>query len=122
MLDHGEDCLIPLVVGLVQLNSLWPHLVHFASSDQFWNVESLPVGSDMVHESVFLVFGIHDSQLGVDTIVGSLVAHALFKELDQLLHISELLVLLDQVLQMVWLNNNVETAESSCLEFLGSDA
>jgi hypothetical protein len=76
----------------------------------------------MVHESVFLVFGIHDSQLGVDTIVGSLVAHALFKELDQLLHISKLLVLLDQVLQMVWLNNNVETAESSCLEFLGSDA
>ena len=87
MFDLGEDRLIPLVVALVQFNSLWPHLVHFASSDQFWNVESLPVGSNIVNETVILVFGIHYSQLGVDTVVGSLVAHALFKELDQFIHI-----------------------------------
>lgn len=76
----------------------------------------------MVHESVFLAFSIHDSQLSVDTIVGSLVAHTLFKKLDQLLHVSKLLVLLDQVLQMIWLNNDIKTTESSCLEFLSSDA
>lgn len=76
----------------------------------------------MVHESMFLVFGIHDTQLGVDTVVGSLMAHTLLEKLDQLLHVSELLVFLDQVLQMVWLNDNIETAESSGLEFLSSDA
>ena len=72
MVHHGLDSLIVLLVGLVELDSFRPHLVLFACPYEFWDVQLVGVGSDEVHESLWLVLGEDDAELGVDAIVSSL--------------------------------------------------
>lgn len=122
VLNHSDNGLIPLVVGLMKLDSLGPHLVKLTSSDKLWNVKSLGVGSNVVHQSMRLIFGIHDTKISVDTIVGSLVVHSLLQELGKLLMIAELLVMLNEVFEMIWLDDDVKTASSSSGEFSSSNA
>jgi len=45
----------------------------------------------------------------------------LFKKLNELLIVSEFLIMLEEIFQMVWMNDDLETTESSSLEFLCSD-
>jgi len=63
MLHHGEDGLILLVVDGVEVDSLRPHLVLLAGTDELGNEEllGLGIGADVVHESGGLVLSEHDS-------------------------------------------------------------
>lgn len=107
MLDHGDDGLIPLVIGKMQLNGFSPHLVLLASSDEFWDVESARVSSNVVHQSVWEVFGVHDTEVGADTVMSPLVTHSLLEKGDELLMVAELLVVLNEIFQMIWKDNDV---------------
>lgn len=80
------------------------------------------VGANEVHESLGLVLGEEDTLLGEDTVVGSLEPLALLQKRDEFGNIAKLLVMLNDVLEMVWMNNNIQTAELCGSEFLGSDA
>jgi len=122
VLNHSDDSLIPLIIGLMKLDSFSPHLVQLTGSDKLWNVKSLRVGSDVIHQSVRLIFGIHDTEISVDTVVGSLVVHALLKELGKLLIVTELLIMLNEVLKMIWLDDDVETTSGSSGELSSSNA
>jgi hypothetical protein len=53
--------------------------------------------------------------------VGSLERHTLLKEQHQLFLITKLLIELQNILEVVWLHDNVLTAESSHTEFFGSN-
>jgi hypothetical protein len=45
----------------------------------------------------------------------------LLQELDKFLIISELLVVLEKIFQVIWMNDDLKTTESSSLELFGSD-
>lgn len=105
----------------MKLNGFGPHLILLASSDQLWNMQLVWISSDEVHESLWSVLGEDDGLLGEDTVVGSLESLSLFKKLDELSHVSELLIMLDDVLKMIWVDDDVQSAELSSSEFLGSD-
>lgn len=104
----------------MKLNGFSPMLVLLAGSDQLWNMQSVGVGSDMVHQSMWEILSKHNTKVGVDSIMGSIMAHALLKKTDQLFMISKLLVVLNEFFQMIWKDNNVETTLSSSGEFLCS--
>ncbi len=76
MLNHGDNSLILLLVNAVEVDSLGPHLVSFALSDQSWDHQLGVVGLEEVHHALGAVLGVHDSERGVDTLVGSLEVHA----------------------------------------------
>jgi hypothetical protein len=78
MLNHRNDGLIPLIVSLMKLNCFSPHLMELTSSNELWNMKSLRVSSDVIHQSMRLIFSIHDTEIGVNTVVSSFVAHSLF--------------------------------------------
>jgi hypothetical protein len=122
MLDHGDDCLIPLVIGKMQLYGLSPHLVLLASSDKFWDMKSARVSSNVVHQSEWEVFSVHDTEVSADTIVSSLVTHSLLEKGDELLIVAELLVMLNKIFQMVWKDNDVQSTFAGSGELLGPDA
>lgn len=96
--------------------------MELTSPDELRDVEPLGVGPDVVHESVWLIFGVEDTEIGVNTVVGPLVAHTLLKELGELLVVAELLVVLDEVLEVVGLDYDVESTSGGGGELLGSDA
>lgn len=54
------------------MNSFRPHLVLLASNYQLGDEEAIGVTSDVVHESVRLVFGEKNSQISDNTVVGAL--------------------------------------------------
>jgi hypothetical protein len=122
MLNHGENCLIPLVIVLMEQNSFLPHLVHLARSNESWDNQLVGVGVDVIHESIWRVLGIHNTQVSVDTVVCSLESHALLKKGDKLLVETEFLVVLDEVLEVIWVDDDVETTEIGSSELLSSDA
>lgn len=72
--------------------------MQLTSPDELRDVEPLGVGPDVVHESVWLILGVEDTEVGVNTVVGPFVAHTLLKKLGELLVVAELLVVLDEVL------------------------
>jgi len=68
---------------------------------------------DVVHESMRLIFGIHDTTVSEDTIVALLMAKSLLEKVNQLLAIAKLLVMLDDVFQMIWMNDDVQPTNCS---------
>lgn len=123
VLHHGEDSLILLVVNGVEVDSLRPHLVLFASTNELGNEEllGLGVGTDVIHKSGRLVLGEKDSEVSVDTVVSSFEAHASFQKGDEFFPVAELLVVLNNFFEMVGVDNDVGSTESGHSEFLSSD-
>lgn len=76
----------------------------------------------MIHQPVWLVLGIHDSQISVNTIVGIWMSHTLFQKSNKLLIVTKLLKVLNKIFQVIWMNDNLQTTESSSLEFFSSNA
>jgi len=46
----------------------------------------------MVHQSLGLILSIQNTKVSIDSIVGSLKSHTLFKQLNKLIFVSKLLV------------------------------
>jgi len=74
----------------------------------------------VIHETPRLIFGIKDSQISVDTVMGTFERHPLLKKIDQLFFITKLLIELDDVFEMVWVNNHVLATQGSHAEFLSA--
>ena len=113
--------MIPLIIMLVKLHSLWPHLLLLTSSNKLRDVESTMMASDVVSKSVWLMLSVHDTEVGADTIMSSLVIETLLKKTDELIIVAELFVVLDEVLQVIGLDNDVESASLSKVELLSSN-
>jgi hypothetical protein len=79
------------------------------------------IGCDVIHQSLWLVLSIHDTEISVDTIVSIWASHSLLQELDEFLIVSELLVVLEKIFQVIWMNDDLKTTKSSSLELFGSD-
>lgn len=121
MLHHCDDGLVLLLVRGVQVNGLRPHLVLLAGTDKLGDHQVVVVGSDVVHKALRRVLGVEDTELCVNTVVGSLEGHTLFEQAHKFLLISELLVELENVLKVVGLDNHVLSAECSHTELFGSN-
>ncbi len=76
MLNHGDNSLVLLLIDAVKIDSLGPHLVSFALSDQSGDHQLGVVGLKEVHDAFGAVFGVHDTERGVDTLVSSLEVHS----------------------------------------------
>jgi len=61
----------------MQEDSFWPHLELFTGSDKFRNQEFVSVSTDVIHQTFGLVFGVQNSQISIDTVVGTLERHSL---------------------------------------------
>lgn len=119
--DHRDDRLIPLVIILVQKHCLGPHLVHFTRSDESWNNKFLGIGCDVIHQSLWLILGVHDTQIGIDAVVSIWMSHSLLQERNQFFIVSKLLVVLDEILQVIRMDDDLQTAQSCSLKFFGSN-
>ena len=122
MLNHCGDSHVKLVVLLMELDCFRPHLPLFTGSDQSWDVKSVAVLVDVVHESLWLVFCIHDTNICEDTVVRLLMCHSLFQEIDELLNVAELFIVLDDFLQVIWVNDDIESTNRCRFEFSSSHA
>lgn len=80
------------------------------------------ISSDVIHQSVWRVLGVHDTKISVDTVVCIWASHSLLKKLNELLVVAEFLEVLDEIFKVIWMNDDLETTEGGRLEFLGSDA
>jgi len=80
VINHRLDCLVVLLISLMQLNSLRPHLVLFTSSNQFRDVELIWISPNEVHQSFRFVLGKYNTKFGIDAIVSSLKPLTLFKK------------------------------------------
>lgn len=72
MLHHTENCLILLVVDGVEVDCFRPHLVLLASTHELRDQETLGISTDVVHQPLWRVLGKENSQVSVNTVVGSL--------------------------------------------------
>ena len=70
----------------------------------------------------WLVFGVEDGQLGEHTHVSPLQAEGGLQQLDQLLKVAAVLVVVDELLQLVGVHHDVETAHLGQPELLAIDA
>lgn len=71
MLHHGDDGLVLLVVRRVQEDSLGPHLILLARSDEFRNHQFPLIGSNVIHQTFRCVFCIQNAQVSVYPIVSA---------------------------------------------------
>ena len=85
-------------------------------------MKSARVSSNVIHQSEWEVFGVQDTKIGTDTIVSPLVTHTLLQKGDKLLIVAKLLVMLNEIFQMIWKDNDVQTTFAGCGKLLGSDA
>jgi hypothetical protein len=76
----------------------------------------------VVTQALRLVLCQHDAELCVDASVGTLQAHALLQENDQLIGVAESLVELDDILKVIGMNNDVLAALVGHDELLGTYA
>ena len=53
-------------------DSFWPHLELFARSNKFGDQKFVSVGSDVVHQTFWLIFTIENTQVSIDTVVSPL--------------------------------------------------
>ena len=66
----------------------------------------------------WLVLGIEDGQFGEHAHMGTLQTQGGLKEQNELLKVAAVLVVVDQLLKLVGVNHNVETAHLGQTEFL----
>lgn len=118
VLHHGEDGVIVLIIMDVQENGLRPHLVSLASSEQFWNVNLSVVTSAVIHQFLWLVLSVENTQLGEHTDVRSLKTETVLNEVGQFFPVAILLVVGNNILQMIRMHNNVWTSNTSQSELL----
>ena len=98
VLHHGDDGLVEVVVLRVQEDCLGPHLVSLTFLSQLLDLDLLAIGSDVVHQSAWLVLSIHDTQFSVNALMGPFQTHPLFQQLYQFFMVSEPLIVLYQIL------------------------
>ena len=85
-------------------------------------MKSVAVLVDVVHESLWLILGIHDTNVSENTVVSLLMGHSLFQKVDKLFTVAEFLVVLNQIFQMIWMNDDVKTTDGGGFELSSSDA
>mmetsp|Transcript_1325 Transcript_1325/g.3676 ORF Transcript_1325/g.3676 Transcript_1325/m.3676 type:complete len:568 (+) Transcript_1325:983-2686(+) len=119
---HGAGGQVVLVVVAVQEHGLLPEVVALARVRQLRDVELRRVHLDEVHELVWLVLGEQDAELGVHAGVRALLGQAGVEQADQLLEVAVLLVVRDQLLQVVWVDDDVHGGDLGATELLRGDA
>jgi len=114
--DHSQNAVIILVILDIEKHGLRPHLVPFTCSKEFWDVEPPEVRPTVVHESFWLMFSIHHSQLCKQPNVGPFQTESLLQEFHQFLNEPEPFVTANNVLNMVRVYNDLQPRYGRQLE------
>mmetsp|Transcript_22405 Transcript_22405/g.19323 ORF Transcript_22405/g.19323 Transcript_22405/m.19323 type:complete len:254 (-) Transcript_22405:2155-2916(-) len=117
MLNHNLNGLIKFIIVRVEENSLWPELVSFANTQKSGDIEILEMNSNVLQKSFRIVFGIQDTQFGINTNMGSIHVHGLFQETDHLIDTFIQFIIEDKLFKMVRMDDNVHTSSISDLVF-----
>mmetsp|Transcript_108987 Transcript_108987/g.351891 ORF Transcript_108987/g.351891 Transcript_108987/m.351891 type:complete len:1017 (-) Transcript_108987:616-3666(-) len=115
---HGVRCCVELVVVRVQEDCVLPEVVPLASVDELRDVQLCGVQLDEVHKLLRLVLGVQDGQLCVHADVRTLMGEAAVQEADELLEVTVVLVLRDQLLQVIWVHDDVHARDLRATELL----
>ena len=77
--------------------------------------------SNMIGKSLWLILSIHDTKVSADSIVSSLMIKSLLQESYELVIVSELLVVLYQIFEMIWMNYDILTTFLGKHKLFGSN-
>mmetsp|Transcript_53199 Transcript_53199/g.78974 ORF Transcript_53199/g.78974 Transcript_53199/m.78974 type:complete len:423 (+) Transcript_53199:745-2013(+) len=120
VIDHGLQCLVEVLGEAVQENSLGPVAALGASSQHLRHLEALGVSLDVVHQGRGAVLRVHDSEGAEDALVGVglLKQNAFFQEHDEFLVVAKTFVSEDELVQVIGLDDDVQTRNAGEVEFL----
>lgn len=99
------------------MHSFGPHLVLLTSNDEFRDQKTVRVASDMIHQALRSVSSEEDAQIGNNTVVSSFKTDSNFKELNEFLPVSESLVVLDKLFEVIRKDDDLLSTKTSHTEF-----
>ncbi|GKT40436.1 uncharacterized protein ColSpa_00617 [Colletotrichum spaethianum] len=113
-LNDRQSGVIKLIVVVVAENQLGPEVRLLAGTDDLGQVHSAPEELQVLHETL----RVSNTELREHTHVGTLEAKTLLQQANKLIEVAVALILLDEGLQLLSIDDEVETADLGKTELL----
>mmetsp|Transcript_31357 Transcript_31357/g.52888 ORF Transcript_31357/g.52888 Transcript_31357/m.52888 type:complete len:467 (-) Transcript_31357:1669-3069(-) len=122
VVDHGEGGVVVVLEVDVEVGELEPLVVLLADADDLGDGHAGVEETDVLHELLGLVLGVEDGELSEHADVGALHVETSLDEGDELLKVAALLIVVDDLVELLGVDDDVETTDLSRAELLGIDA
>ena len=110
MLHHGGDGVVVLLVLVVQEDQLGPEVGLLSGTQHLGDVDARPEELQMLAHLGRLVLAVEDGQLGEHAHMRALQTECGLQQRDQLVKVAARLVVADELLQLVGVHHDVQTA------------
>mmetsp|Transcript_25954 Transcript_25954/g.60007 ORF Transcript_25954/g.60007 Transcript_25954/m.60007 type:complete len:267 (+) Transcript_25954:1067-1867(+) len=119
---HARGGRVILIIVHVEEYNLLPMLVPLTCIDELWNVELGSVHLDEVHQPLRLVLGIETAKLCVEANMRPFGLQAILQQCDELFKVTSGLIRVHELLQVIWVNNDLHASSFCTTELLCADA
>lgn len=119
MLHHDLDRLVELIVRRVEEGEGAPLLVLAAGGTNLANVDAGNEEFEVLHELLRAVVGVELSQGREHALVSTLQAEARLEQSNELVRLATNLIVLHNLIELLSIHNNIQTADLEWCERLG---